>query len=461
MTTANDSAPPLLMSVDRADPGDEVFRRFRYQATHAATIAVELLDEHGDVEEIYCEHHEDILLRLRSGRFRGVQVKTRQDGGQPLRATDDAVLDSLVRFVELDLAHPQVFEEFQLVTNGSFDRTGKSHGNLHAVIDEALARLADPTASAPKALRLAKAVVQRLKKKLGTRTKRAKGQIPKLDPRPLGPLAASRLPTDDEVLACLSRVSASDALPKLPDIRSRLRDRLVERSPKVRASTLPAANRVVDALEYAAYKASSRADEDKTGRYWFVSDMARRAQLSITAEIEAKCLSRTTVTAAIEEHCAGGLLVSLDPVRAGDPPHDLSTLERKLVLGGLSNATISVARDAVASVEELGLQMYYRDESEGLRRYNHTRAIAKKEAALAYEGQAAGGSVSGPMMLTDIEKRLKTRRAEDKTGILAECEEEHLLGHVFSLTSECVVWWSTSRDLGDTPDAATGEGSNG
>ncbi|RYG62820.1 DUF4297 domain-containing protein, partial [bacterium] len=355
---------------DRADPGDETFRRFRYQATHAAILAVGLLQESTDVDEVYCEQYEDVLLRLKSGQFRGVQVKTRNDGAEPLRATDESILDALVKFVELDLAHPGMFDGFTLATNGAFDRAGKGHGNLNAVVLQARNRAGDPTAPCPRALALAKTIVARFKKKNGAKTKsriakakkkthKASDDVEAISSAPVGIMLEPRLPTEGEILRCLARIDLTDALPKLPDIRNRLRDRLIELSSKVRKSILSVADRVVDALEYAAYLASSRADEDRNGRLWFVSDPEKRAAMAISDELKGKLISKDMVRAAIDRHCSAALLVSASPVRPEDIPQDLSLLKKKLVAGGLSLATISMAHDAIASVEEFGTRLLY------------------------------------------------------------------------------------------------------
>lgn len=462
----NRSMSMVPSTPDRADPGDETFRRFRYQATYAATLAVGLLEEESDVLEIYCEHYEDILLRMESGRCRGVQVKTKGDEAERLKATDQPILDSLVRFVELDVAFPGVFEGFTLATNGAFDRRGKGHGNLLVVTAEAQQYAADPTQPCAKARKLCRTVARTLKKKAAALAKKPKALKKKSGKKkdaagstnpggdkeaPAQPLVKPKpsAPTEEQILQVLAKLDVQDDLPKLPDIRSRMGDRLAQLSPTVASSTLPALRRLTQSLEYLAYIAASRGDEDRLGSHWFVADPARRKQLRASEEIAAKCLSRQHVEAEIARYCTGALLVAAEPVSPDSIPADLSLLDRKLVAGGLSVATVSMAHDAVASVEEHGAALLYiHDVPEGRRRHNHARAVAKKEAALAYESQVAAGKVSGPAMLTEIERRLKKRRAEDDTGVLTACAEEHLLGHVFSLTKECVVWWSESRVLG-------------
>lgn len=63
--------------VDQDDPGDETARRFSYQWAYTAILACGLLDTDGQVLELYCEHHEDVLVKRRDGQFHAIQVKTR------------------------------------------------------------------------------------------------------------------------------------------------------------------------------------------------------------------------------------------------------------------------------------------------------------------------------------------------------------------------------------------------
>lgn len=61
--------------IDRTDPGDDMQRRLRYQATRAVMLSLSLLDDDAETEEIFCEHHEDLLIKKKGNRFIGEQVK--------------------------------------------------------------------------------------------------------------------------------------------------------------------------------------------------------------------------------------------------------------------------------------------------------------------------------------------------------------------------------------------------
>ena len=85
-----------------SDPGDEIFGRFRYQATYAATLAVIMLDDSYGIDEVYCELRDDVLLKMRSGKYHAIQVKTQQPGGNPWKTNDSEMKSTIDRFVSFE-----------------------------------------------------------------------------------------------------------------------------------------------------------------------------------------------------------------------------------------------------------------------------------------------------------------------------------------------------------------------
>ena len=57
----------LESTLDPSDPGDDTLRRYRYQATYAAILAVRMVQKESEIAEIFCEHHNDISLKLQFG----------------------------------------------------------------------------------------------------------------------------------------------------------------------------------------------------------------------------------------------------------------------------------------------------------------------------------------------------------------------------------------------------------
>jgi hypothetical protein len=79
-----------------------------------------LFDDTQDVEEVFCEHHEDVLLKHCDGMFTGHQVKTRESN-QPLwKASDSQIRGACARFVQLDMGFPGQFRAYRFLTGHPF-----------------------------------------------------------------------------------------------------------------------------------------------------------------------------------------------------------------------------------------------------------------------------------------------------------------------------------------------------
>ncbi len=108
------------------DPGDDTARRYRYQFTYAGILCCSLLDDTLDVIEVFCEHHEDVLVKHANGLFTGCQVKTRAPEGEPWKANDEAIEAACARFVALENEFPGKFRAFVIVTNHVFYSNAKT-----------------------------------------------------------------------------------------------------------------------------------------------------------------------------------------------------------------------------------------------------------------------------------------------------------------------------------------------
>jgi hypothetical protein len=131
---ATDQGPEHVLG--EGDPGDDVFRRYRYQATYAAIIALGMFRQDPDIVEVFAEHHDDILLKLRSGRFNAVQVKTQQPGGSPFKASDDQIKTALRKFISHERSFGDAFERYTIATNHQFFR-GDNKASLCFLIGKA------------------------------------------------------------------------------------------------------------------------------------------------------------------------------------------------------------------------------------------------------------------------------------------------------------------------------------
>jgi hypothetical protein len=112
-----EQAPTPITALSSVDHGDDMQMRVRYQSTYAAIVALGLLLDETGIQEIYCEQHEDVLIRRVNGKFQGCQVKTRLARLGPFKADDAQISGAISRFIELDLQFPGSFERFIVSTN--------------------------------------------------------------------------------------------------------------------------------------------------------------------------------------------------------------------------------------------------------------------------------------------------------------------------------------------------------
>ena len=175
---------------DTDDPGDETTRRFRFQHTYAAVACCSLLDDTHDTEEVFCEHHEDVLLKHKDGSFSGLQIKTRASDQDVWRANDEALVGVFVRFAKLEAEFPNQFRTFRFLTNHPLHAAANGRGICHilACIRAALTR-AGVTDRAVNAF---------LKK-----------------------IAREAECTEEVAYSALRKSSATDELPKLADVQAR------------------------------------------------------------------------------------------------------------------------------------------------------------------------------------------------------------------------------------------------
>ncbi|MBY5645559.1 dsDNA nuclease domain-containing protein [Rhizobium leguminosarum] len=86
---------------DVSDPGDATQQNFRYQHLYGVILLVAAARGTLAYSNIYCEHFEDFLCEKTDGMFDGYQVKTQRPENGAWRTTDDALIKSLGRFVDL------------------------------------------------------------------------------------------------------------------------------------------------------------------------------------------------------------------------------------------------------------------------------------------------------------------------------------------------------------------------
>jgi hypothetical protein len=306
-----DKSPEYVLGRD--DPGADVFRRYRYQATYAAIVALWMLRRDSKVEEVFAEHHDDILVKMASGRFQAVQIKTQQPGGSPLKSGDDEITAALSKFITHERAFGDSFERYIIATNHQFFRADNK-SSLYYVAEKAKEAKGDAPSEMDRRLStFINSVVTKFNK---------------------GRDRADRAQRAD-VLKVLQKVHVDDSLPKLEGIHQELREAVAKADAKYEAATYADLERAARALAYKAYLASSLASEGVARLYVAFLDDPRAVDHD--GVIERKRLTKSLILTILNDELAThASLAASEPIDPKTIPSDLSFAATKMTAGGLS-----------------------------------------------------------------------------------------------------------------------------
>lgn len=394
--------------IDQHDPGDETANRYRFQWTWAAVVCCMLLDETEDVVEVFCEHHEDVLLKHNDGSFSGHQVKTRADD-QPLwKAKDEAVVTSCVRFAKLESEYPGRFRRFCFLTNHPLHSAGNGQDLLHVLklIKDATSVTGLPPAIA-NWLRL---------------------------------VARDARVSEEIAFTALSKTEASASLPKLRDAVVRLIDTIVHAWLPASDCSHDAIRRAANALIDECGRASSLDHEQLLPAYVIAVDSDVDQ-----ARVEGKRMTLTRVEGILEQGRDSPAILAGDPtLRALPREGSVELLHKKLDAAGFSAVSRNSAEDLRDKADHLGIAWINKCGSEkGLQRYDHVRSMVLSDAGRAFDATQTEADGFGPAMREDLQRRLRERRSLGDQ--LFDATSDHLEGIAFSLTAQCKVVWSHAR----------------
>lgn len=102
-----------------SDRGDETQERFRYQWAVGVSLLAQSLTGERAIRALWCEHHEDYLLELPTGRYIAVQVKTDSRENAHWRWSDDALVNSVARFCAFEKMHGAEIDNYEFVSNAA------------------------------------------------------------------------------------------------------------------------------------------------------------------------------------------------------------------------------------------------------------------------------------------------------------------------------------------------------
>jgi len=408
--------PNVEQVLSQTDPGDDMQRRLRYQASYGASLCLDLLIDDQDTSEVFCEHHEDFLIKRKDGKYVGVQVKTRLPGAGPFKTGDEPVKNALNRFVELDLLFPGQFYRFVLVANCDFYDGSKVETNMAFVL-ELIRTKSDP---------LFTGTMKDLIKDLRVAHKCKK----------------------QAVLDALKKVHLHGQVPKFEDMTASLIMKAAQLRPQIiEYWSLEAC---VKALIDKVLEASAvSCNEPISSHFVFATSPTGALVQSVIAH---KRMTPNEVKAVITQTTA----VLLMPTSNGNVmptgiPTGSHIVEKKMAAGRISAPSISAAKDQQTSAEyqlQEWIARYGTDVAS--QRRNQIDLLVNTRCAEAFDKNRLDDVPFGTAMLSDVRDAMKLLAEQnDQTFGL---KYEQLLGFVSLSTQACRTWWSDPFSLED-PDA--------
>lgn len=391
------------------DPGDETGRRYRYQWTYSAILACSLLDETKNVSEIYCEHHEDTLVKHIDGLLSGIQVKTRASTQPAWTASDEQFVKSCVRFSFLDTDFPGHFARFIFLTNHAFQQTKKNGKNVVHILDTIHGSSTYDEIS-----------ISVVKKFVAKIAKQAKV-------------------TTDSAFQTLKKTKVKDSLPKLDGIELQLVSSLHQTWDKAQECTYSAITKAAKGLAAFCMEASTLSSEGTLSSY--ISQIETEEE-EVKRRIEGKRITKAKLLQILEDSINETIPLAGDQnFFEGFYAGNDDLLCKKLDAGGFSAVSRNSALNLRDKAEYLGTVWSKKSgEKEGIKKYDHIQSLVLADAASAFEEASKDDKLFGKEMLDCLRHKLQGRQKGDTP--LYDCSQEHLEGFAYSLTARCKVQWS-------------------
>jgi hypothetical protein len=404
------SIPSEILST--SDPGDDMQRRIRYQAAYGALLSLQLITD-SEMSQLFCEQHEDFLVRKANGLFVGYQVKTRLPHLGPFKSDEEPMVSTIERFVKLDIEFPDQFERFVIVANCDFWQAEDNGKNLVFVIKGMRER---PSA---KLTGTASEIVELLQEKCGCAKKK--------------------------IVATISKIHLDGSVPKFDDITANVTF-AIGGIAAFKNRELPELHKCAEALISTILLASALTCHQPI-RHHFVS-----ASDPSDAIVKSKLQQKLILGGAVLEliHASLAELTTMSSSQTLDAkalPLGHHKLEKKMAAGEIPFHDIDLAKDHQLSAE-YALQSWLGryDYEQANKRYKQVDLIVRTQCLEAYDDEISTSQPFGKSMLSNVRKRLKATAATSNATF--DLRYEHLLGLASMATQECKVWWSEPFAVG-------------
>lgn len=390
------------------DPGDQTANRYRFQWACAAMCCCQMLNPELKIAEIFCEHHEDILIKHTDHTYTGLQIKTRASNQPIWSATDPVIISSFARFCSLDLKYGSQFSAFIFATNHPMQSTKNGRDVIFL-----LGQIRENTPYSSQA-----SIVHTFVKKV----------------------AKEASIDEEQVYASLKKCIVQQDLPHLKDISIRLMSNLATDWEGAKTGSYNEVQQAAEALISECASASSLAIQDFLPLY-FDSVESNNTSLAI---IEHKRFDRERTLQILNKGFNGELPLFRDLDTVIPCSFDKDLLRKKMDAGGFSITSTFYAEDLRDSADYAGYQLIQKyGSSLGKQKYDELTLKVHRDAAEAFEMEKDNQDPFGAKMLARMRSSLKKR--VDSGENLYGFTPDHLEGLAYTLTSQCKVAWSLKR----------------
>lgn len=383
--------------------GDDVQRRYRYQFNYTILLAIQMYQKSIPYERLFCELAEDVLAVLPSKKFIGIQIKTTEQKGILFKISDDAVVNSLKHFIDLDKKFPDDFERFIFVTNTDFKKENDLQDLLNSICGK------DP--------------------KL---TKDQEDVIKKL---------MEKCKVDKPKVFSVLRKTIFQRGPSIDDIESKIIHEHLSKIPHCSSLTVPQHEFILKQLMQSVFEKSSKTIRNSIAQYvGFVKD-GKKKQLQ--QELESKQIISDQIEQ-ITKSVNTAYLKSTNPASFTLKEGSVELMKKKMLAGKIHEMEIDSMKDLSYSAQIHFIEEYNKrngQSEEVNKQMDQLQTILTNEAAEAKTETKKDDVAYGAEMLRTIEKRLKNivkNRSEDVFSV----KYEILKGVIGILTSDCKIWFS-------------------
>jgi len=388
------------------DPGDDTQRRFRYQNTYASILGILMTDESKKIKEIYCEHHDDILVKNNDDKYHAIQVKTKDINLRPFDLDDEAIKKSCKRFVEMNLKFPEQFSGFSIISNHGFDKTNDA-SCIQAMIDHYI--------------------------KEGTFNGRTNyGKFVKS-------IADECGCSVEEVINVIKKLKLK-TYSTLEDIHSKLFNQ-IKSCPLLTGLTESKVTDIADMMLAKFFKAASLFEEATDSALLYMTGLMSEDEI-VQEKILSKRIERNSLSTWLAQYKEEPVRLKLkDRNSINDMPKGSQILTIKMDAGDIDADNIDMMRDLKFSFEQHSLAWLYKDTNKANDQYNQVTTITENLCREIFDEAKIAETDGGMEMLVKVRKAIRERQLKDPE-LFFDCTYEHLLGVVGVLTESCKVWWS-------------------